>query len=252
MRLKFFLFALNFIALALPFQRARKPVHRRQRRRDIVSAAAALATDKGVRNVTLADIADVVGLADSTVVRHFGVRDEIFLELSKQQWETFVDDTIELLERTQPSSPGDLADTLARSWAEHPLFCDLLGQLSVTLERHASPKGAIDFKVNTIAAVGRLAQVVSKAHPGHAKAGAASLIGAGAPLAGGYWALAHPGPSMLAAYEAHPEYAHYAIDFLPTLRHLLAALLEGLPRVAQPELGWVTAAGETATTGDEI
>jgi AcrR family transcriptional regulator len=234
-----------------PFQRARRVAHRRQRRRDILAVAAALATAKGVRTVTLADIANEVGLADSTVVRHFGVRDEIFLELSKQQWELFVDDTIELLKRTPPSSPGALADTLAWSWAEHPLFCDLLGQLSSTLERHASPKGAIDFKVSAIAAVGRLAQVVSTVHPGLDAAGAASLVGAGATLAGGYWALAHPGPSMLAAYAAHPEYAHYAIDFLPTLRHLLAALVEGLPRVAQPELGWVTAASEAATTGDE-
>jgi hypothetical protein len=53
---------------------------------------------------------------------------------------------------------------------------------------------------------------------------------------------------MFAAYEAHPEYAHYAIDFLPTIRHLLEALIVGLPQVPTPNLGWVEAARQVGGT----
>lgn len=233
-----------------PFQRARQPKHREQRRYDIVMAAAALATAKGVRNVTLIDIAEVVGLADSTVVRQFGARDEIFLELSKYQWETFADDTIARLESSGAVGASELAEVLARSWADHPLFCDLIGQLPTTLERHASPEKAIDFKLSAISAVGRLAQKISAVYPDLDVIAAAGLIGASSNLVGGYWALAHPGPSMIAAYQAHPEYAHYTIDFLPTIRHLLEALIVGLPHVPAPDLGWVEAARQAGANDD--
>lgn len=235
-----------------PFQRARQPEHRRQRRHEIVKAAGALAAAKGVRNVTLIDIAEVVGLADSTVVRQFGARDEIFLELSKYEWDTFADDTIARLEASGSMGGPELAELLARSWADHPLFCDLIGQSPTILERHASPEKAVDFKLTAIAAVGRLAQKISAVYPNLDATAAASLIGASSNLVGGYWALARPGPSMLAAYEAHPEYAHYAIDFLPTIRHLLEALIVGLPRVPAPNLGWVEAARQLGATADSV
>ncbi|HEU4330550.1 MAG TPA: helix-turn-helix domain-containing protein, partial [Lapillicoccus sp.] len=63
------------------FMRARRPEHKQQRREAILDAARDLALRRGVRAITLGDLAEAVGLAKSNVVRYFGTREEIFVEL---------------------------------------------------------------------------------------------------------------------------------------------------------------------------
>ena len=48
--------------LASPFVRARRPEHKQQRRDAILEAARGLALRRGVRTITLGDLADAVGL----------------------------------------------------------------------------------------------------------------------------------------------------------------------------------------------
>ena len=50
-----------------------------QRRQEIIEATLELAASLGVKKVTTQAIADQVGIAQPTVFRHFGTRDEIFV-----------------------------------------------------------------------------------------------------------------------------------------------------------------------------
>ena len=115
------------------FVRARRPEHKQQRRDAILSAARDLALERGVRGVTLGDLAASVGLAKSNVVRYFGTREEIFVELCSQEGLRLRDALApRLADVTQETLPGVLAATLM----EHELFCELVSQLTTHLEHH--------------------------------------------------------------------------------------------------------------------
>ncbi|HEX3832654.1 MAG TPA: helix-turn-helix domain-containing protein, partial [Solirubrobacteraceae bacterium] len=62
------------------FQRARSAENKAHRRETILTAAAQLAARDGVRQVTLTDIADAVGMHKSALLRYFETREQIFLE----------------------------------------------------------------------------------------------------------------------------------------------------------------------------
>ena len=101
------------------FVRARRPEHKQQRREAILAAARALALERGVRAVTLGDLADSVGLAKSNVVRYFGTREEIFVDL-------FSEESLRLREALRPRlahvTVSSLPRVLAGALVEHELF----------------------------------------------------------------------------------------------------------------------------------
>ncbi|WP_043624155.1 TetR/AcrR family transcriptional regulator [Nonomuraea candida] len=74
------------------FLRARRPEHKQQRREAILDAARELARASGVRNVSLGAVAEAVGLAKSNIVRYFGTREEIYLQLMVDEWRQWADD----------------------------------------------------------------------------------------------------------------------------------------------------------------
>src|SRR5580700_215896 len=68
------------------YQRARRPEQKLERRDAILAAARELALRDGVRAVSLADIADRVGIHKSALLRYFEPREQIFLEPTAQAW----------------------------------------------------------------------------------------------------------------------------------------------------------------------
>ena len=62
-------------------RRARSPEAKAAREQAILDAARALGRDRGIRTVTLTDIADAVGMHKSAMLRYFETREEIFLRL---------------------------------------------------------------------------------------------------------------------------------------------------------------------------
>src|SRR3954471_23542977 len=118
------------------FVRARRPEHKRQRREAILAAARDLAAESGLRNVSLGGVAAAVGLAKSNVVRYFGTREEIYLELTVEEWLDWSDEWVARL--ATAAGPDDVIAALVYTLTERPLFCDLLGHVSITLEHNIS------------------------------------------------------------------------------------------------------------------
>src|SRR6202158_906673 len=82
------------------FQRARQPDQIEQRKEAILSAALFLFQEKGLENVTLADIASKVGTATSNLYRYFESREHIYLRVLQRlgaQWERKVYPPLEKL-----------------------------------------------------------------------------------------------------------------------------------------------------------
>ena len=111
------------------FRRARRPEQKQQRREEILAAARELALADGVRSVSLAGIAALVGIDKSALLRYFETREQIFLELVAREWPAWVQALHDGLDGADPASAGTagprpslVADVVARSFGDGPLF----------------------------------------------------------------------------------------------------------------------------------
>jgi AcrR family transcriptional regulator len=223
------------------FQRARRPEQKQQRREDILAAARELALSGGVRGVSLAGIAARAGIDKSALLRYFETREQIFLELTAREWGPWVLALHDGLDGVAPGGPdtapeaagaadaaGLVADVVARSFGDRPLFCDLLAHTPLNLERNVSPEAVRGYKLISLGAVGKAADVVHRALPDLTDQECREFISVIASLAGNLWQIANPVPALAAMFAADPTLAAACIDLVPRLRRAGDVLLAGL------------------------
>jgi AcrR family transcriptional regulator len=213
------------------FRRARRPEQKQQRREDILAAAGELALGGGVRAVSLAGIAALAGIDKSALLRYFETREQIFLELTAREWPSWVRALHDGLDGSAPGSAGVaglVADVVARSFGDRPLFCDLLAHAPLNLERNVSPEAVREYKVVSLGAVVEAADVVHRALPELTGQECREFISALASLAGSLWQIANPAPALAAMFAADPALALACVDLVPRLRRTAEILLAGL------------------------
>ncbi|MFF6973791.1 MULTISPECIES: TetR family transcriptional regulator [Streptomyces] len=173
-----------------PFQRARRPEHKEQRRQHILQAAAVLGRRDGVRPVTLTDIAAGAGVHKSAVLRYFASREAVFLLLTADGWQDWADAVDEALRG--PEEPRAVAAVLAATLGDRPLFCDLLGHAQLNLERGVTRQQVRDFKVTTLDAVDRIARALTTALPWMGRGQAVDVIAGTTAMAAQQWQTSNP------------------------------------------------------------
>ena len=151
----------------------------------------------------------------------------MLLRLAADGWERWVDRITERLDRGT-ESPGGIAYVLVGTLVTDELFCDLLGNVPLHLERGVDEQELLSFKHEAMAALARIVAVVAAAAPQLGTEGARSLMTAANSLAANLWQVCHPPPALAAIYEREPELGHLATDFAPILRGLLEATARGL------------------------
>jgi AcrR family transcriptional regulator len=208
------------------FQRARRPEQKQRRQDDILAAARQLALARGVRNVTLTDIAERTGVHKSALLRYFETREQIFLELTAQCWRDWT--AALAAELTGPAPAARVAEVVARSFTDRPLLCDLIAHTPLNLERHVSLEAVRRYKLTSLGAVADAARLVRGARPELTEPECTEFIAAMASLAGALWQIATPPPALAALYEADPRLAGACVDLLPRLRRTAGILLAGL------------------------
>jgi AcrR family transcriptional regulator len=214
------------MTVADPFQRARRPEHKQQRRVAILDAARHLALERGVQAVTLGDIAARAGMAKSNVLRYFETREEVYLQLTLAayaEWNTVVAEQL----AGGPRTPVDLADVLADTLAARPLLCDLFARVSSTLEHNVSPQLGRDFKLRMLDHTQQLASMIAAALVDVPEELAFDMVGGGYALVAGLWPMCNP-PAELAAVLDGPDFKRAHISFHATLRRMLRALVVGV------------------------
>ncbi len=148
------------------FQRARSAAAKQQREAAILDAARRLGGERGIRQITLTEIAEAVGMHKSALLRYFETREEIFLRLTADGWREWSAALRAELEGLAAPAPAAVADAFAGTLAARGLFCDLLAQAPLNLERNVSLATVRAFKLVTLAEVAAIVAVVRRLLPG--------------------------------------------------------------------------------------
>jgi AcrR family transcriptional regulator len=233
------------------FQRARSAGAKQQREGAILAAAARLGAEHGIRQVTLTDIADAVGLHKSAMLRYFETREQIFLRLTADGWREWSAAVREELRGLEPGvaaaglpaggppaaglpaataaavdNVAAVARAFAGSLADRPMFCDLLAQAPLNLERNVSIESVRAFKLVTLDEVSAISAELHRVL-GLTEQQAVDVIATATSLAGALWQMATPGPEVRALYRSDPRLAHAVVEVGPRLTRVLTALLAG-------------------------
>ncbi|WP_223692276.1 TetR family transcriptional regulator [Leifsonia poae] len=223
----------------IDFTRARSADAKQVREAAILASAVELATERGVREVTLTAIAEGVGMHKSTMLRYFETREEIFLRIAADAWDRWTAEMTSTLAAMAPAGDGDapssaaIASTIARSLATRPLFCDLLAHTALNLERHVSDDTVRAFKRRVIADIATVADAITVL-TGIASRNAGEVVTVATSMAGALWQMAAPTTHLAALYTSDPELAHSVVEVEPRLSGIVGALIDGFPREPRP------------------
>jgi AcrR family transcriptional regulator len=210
------------------FQRARSAAAKQLRESAILGAARALGTERGIRQITLTDIGEAVGMHKSAMLRYFETREEIFLRLTADGWREWSTALRAGLEELAAPTPAAVAEVFASTLAARGLFCDLLAQAPLNLERNVSLDAVRAFKLVTLAEVDAIVAVVRRLLPELTERDGVDLIAAATAMSGAFWQMATPGPEVATLYRSDPRLAHAVVDVEPRVARLLEAMLEGM------------------------
>jgi AcrR family transcriptional regulator len=211
------------------FQRARSAQAKQERESAILAAAQELGALRGIRVVTLTDIAEAVGMHKSAMLRYFETREQIFLRLTAIGWHEWSADLRSRLgELPAPAPAATVAQALADSLVTRPMFCDLLAQAPLNLERNVSLESVRAFKLATLEEVHAISAELTRLRD-LTEQQAVDVIATATSMAGALWQMATPGPEVQQLYRSDPRLAHATVEVGPRLTRVLTALLTGLP-----------------------
>ncbi|MEV0528877.1 TetR family transcriptional regulator [Streptomyces sp. NPDC050439] len=209
------------------FQRARSAQAKQARETAILDAARALAGRRGIREVTLTDIAAEVGMHKSALLRYFETREQIFLDLTAEGWREWSAALCADLARHEQATPAVVADAFAATLSARPMFCDLLAQAPLNLERNVSTEAVRAFKLVTLEEVARIGGELHRLLD-LTEEQAVDTLATATSMAGALWQMATPGPLLRQLYTSDPRLGHAIVEVEPRLRRVLTALLIGL------------------------
>ncbi|MEU6457433.1 TetR family transcriptional regulator [Streptomyces sp. NPDC047065] len=209
------------------FQRARSVQAKQARETAILEAARALGARRGIREVTLTDIAAEVGMHKSALLRYFETREQIFLDLTAQGWRDWSAALRGRLTACERAAPAAVADAFAATLSARPLFCDLLAQAPLNLERNVSLEAVRTFKLGTLEEVARIGAELERLL-GLNEEQAVDTVATATSMAGALWQMATPRAALRELYASEPQLGHAVVEVEPRLRRVLTALLAGM------------------------
>jgi len=222
---------------ASDFQRARSPEAKQQREDAILAAARSLGAERGIRQITLTDIADAVGMHKSALLRYFETREQIFLHLTAEGWQEWSAALRAKLERVGSPTAKTVASAFSTTLADRGMFCDLLAQAPLNLERNVSLEAVRAFKLVTHNEVDAIVEAMRRLLPGLTQRDSIDFIAAATAQSGAFWQMANPGPEVAALYRSDASMAPFPMldarlrnavfEIEPLMRRVLTAMLKG-------------------------
>jgi AcrR family transcriptional regulator len=164
----------------------------------------------------------------SALLRYFETREQIFLRLTAEDWRDWSAALRAKLERIGSPTAKTVASAFSTTLADRGMFCDLLAQAPLNLERNVSLESVRAFKLVTLEEVTAIVAALRERLPALDERDGVDVIAAATSLAGAFWQMATPGDEVAALYRSDPRLAHAVVDVRPRLVRILTAQLTGL------------------------
>lgn len=211
-----------------PFQRARRPEQKEERRQHLLDTAkTALRGGMEVSELGLNELARQAQMTKSNVYRYFENREALLLALLEEETAQWGADLGALLAAAPRVTPEQIAQAFASSSAAHPLMCRLFSILPSIIERNVSPERLTEFKRNSLTLLAGAAEQLHRAAPTLPVTAYMSFMRQAIALMIGLWPLATPAEA-LAGVLAQPELRPLRYDFESDFASGLLLLLRGL------------------------
>jgi AcrR family transcriptional regulator len=216
-------------------RRAIRDEQKEERRQAILDTAWQLLQSKGYEALTMADVANTLGLAKGTVYLYFQTKEALFLALVEQQLtDLFSEFDAALLERSGATSIAGVINAICEALEKRPGLARLLAILHTILEQNISLAEATRFKYFLKQHFEKTGKLLEQRLP-FLKAGeGAHLLFQCHALVIGIWQLADPAPVVQEALQ-QADLQVFKIDFAHEFSQTLQALLYGLEYQAQKE-----------------
>ena len=204
------------------YQRARQAEQKQQRRLAILDAAWAMYQTAPYESLTIAGVAERVGLAKGTMYLYFATKQELFLALTERELFAWLAEVDAQLSEERPAWDIPAVVEIACATLDaHPALTRLLAILSTVLEQNIDLETAIRFKRALLErrlpflAPGDGLRTLTRCHA----------------LVVGLRHLADPAPIVREALR-QPDLTLFNIDFAAELRASVTALLQGMRATA--------------------
>ena len=207
------------------FQRARQPEQISLRREQLLAAAAELFDAEGPSGAGLNAIAAKAGFTKSNVYRYFESREQVLLELFRDEFVKLVD-AMEAAIGVEADVPA-LAEAISMTFLAHRRCCALMAILASTLEQNVSEDTIATTKLAMNAQTARIITALAERLPGATPADCGWAIAMIGTLLVGMWPNANPPPAARAVL-ARPEFSHLRMDLSRDLRRAAQALLQSI------------------------
>lgn len=211
-----------------PFQRARRPEQKEERRQHLLdSAKTALRGGMELSELGLNELARQAQMTKSNVYRYFENREALLLALLEEesaQWRVDLDARYSAAPRL---TPDVIANGFAKSCVAYPLMCRLFSILPSIIEHNVSAERLTEFKRNSLALIGDVAQQLNRLAPALPLTAYVTFLRQAIALMIGLWPLASPAAALASVLEL-PELRPLRYDFETDLTTGLLLLLRGL------------------------
>ncbi len=225
------------------FQRARKPEEKDERRRAILLAARDLASEVGARELSLNELGRRSGVSKPNIYRYFESREEVLFRLFIHELEEVVSEVDETLGAVKADVPS-VAAFFTRVYLARPLFCQLLGMMSETIEHNLGVETIAAGKAEMNALFARVVGALARALPWLSEADALWASQSIALYVAALWPATHPSPAA-AEVLARAEFCALQPDAARDLGRLVEVLLTGLEALNRSRSAVPTAEGTT-------
>ena len=208
------------------FQRARRPAQIEQRKEAILRTALILFQEKGLENVSLTDIARVVGLAKSNIYRYFESREHIYLVVLQRLAARFEQRLYPPLQKIKGrGTVARVAAIVTEAYIDSPQYGELITVVNSVLEKQLTPPLIINFRQVFLERRKRLSTVLAAALPGVTAERMMPFTLHIFLHVPGLWTFCYPRPDSKKLLD-EPRHRHLKLDFKREMSLFLQAILK--------------------------
>ncbi|MBE7637309.1 TetR family transcriptional regulator [Sneathiella sp. P13V-1] len=198
------------------------------RRESVLSAARRLFIDAGFFDVSMSMIAKEAKVAKGTVYLYFKTKEEIFLELSKRDFEDWFDCLYARIEaESKPLTNRDFSDLFSETLRGRETAIRLMSLLHLVLEKNVSYDDVLEYKLALLQKSAKLSELVEETLPFLSKGEGIQLLAKIHSLLIGWGQMCDVSPVVDQVLE-HEMLADLRFDFHSHFTESLFLLLEGM------------------------